>query len=246
MERVTIEHEKVFHSIRVLNLVDKVYSSVTMYSYLIALMLLVFLSISYIHKLSKSSKFRKNALHASILVTYIFLFSLVAITYPLSKAGFRVPSDMASMRVTFLFLLPLASMLVATSFSELINSLRKKYLKAFFIVIVIVILILAPQYTHVSEVKSAYDVTRVKENANKFMILSNSLYHFVTTHTMIGSRVLSSYDYIIYIYYTLPINYKLKTRIGGYQIDEIHLYSILFNNGVYKVLITELGLVLSR
>jgi len=240
-ERV-IETEQIFPRIGTPNPVDKVYSSFTVYSYLSVLILLAFLSITCIYKLSR----QKNALHVSILVTYLFLFSLTVITYPLSKAGFNIPSDMSSMRVTFLFLLPLVSMLVAKRFSELANLLHKKRVKSVFMVIVIVILILAPQYIHLGDVKSVYDMIRVKENVDKDIIFSNNLYHFVTTYIMKGSKIFSSHDYIIDLYYSLPINYKLKTGLVGYQINETQLYDISFNNGVYKVLIIEPGLVLSR
>jgi hypothetical protein len=86
------------------------------------------------------------------------------------------------------------------------------------------------------EVKSAYDVTRIKGDPSELNQLGNELYQFIITNRVDGTLVvLDPFNRFLQLYYQLPLNYVTngKCQVGNAASSSMNT---IYSNGVFTAL----------
>jgi hypothetical protein len=105
------------------------------------------------------------------------------------------------------------------------------------ILLLSVIIIFAPlTFMARGEVKSAYDVARIRGDPSESSQLGNELYHFIVTNRVEGTLViLDPFNRFLQLYYQLPLNYVTngKCQVGNAASSAVNT---VYSNGVFTAL----------
>jgi len=221
---------------------DSLLTRISIYAYAIYLLLNLLLSVIFVFRAlllnSKHSLLRCGHSTTVIIISsaYVFIVMSFFSLYVLHVMGFT-ERDFSTFRILFLAL----NVIIPIVWRNIIDKPLKEIpniTKTIVIFLLILVLILAPQYLHAIEVKSVVDIYRLQWNINTIVFYANNIYEFLRVNT--SKEVLYfSNDYILLTYYGGVIRYTLNSllySIGGdinisYNISTIN---VVFNNGVYE------------
>ena len=216
---------------------DSLLTKMSIFAYALYLLLNV---LFIIYALFVKLRYLKHKYGVVSIVTYtiyafviIFFFSL----YILHVTG-ATSRDFSTFRILFLALNAIMPLLWA----DILNTLLKKtrsFIRIILAFILILILILAPQYLHAIEVKSLIDTYRIHWNPNNIIFYTNNVYRFLKLHNDY-KNVYFSNDYFLLMYYSGVIRYTLDSSLYSLEdinrLNNITIGNTIFSNNNYRII----------